>query len=389
MATSTQPYGKLLDYEQYIDHQLGRTRARIKMTDILTAGLILVAAAVGVLLLEVVLDHVVGLPLWFRQVVLVFGLAGGGAFATMRIALPLLRRVNGFYAARTIEEADPEFKNSLINYLDLKRRRDELPKAAMAAIEASAVDHLTKVEVDTVVNQRRLIHVAYGLSGIVVLFCIYAAMTPKSILDSARRALLADVVRPTNTRLLHIKPGNDSTLNRVVAGTHVPFTVDVQGTRPKRVVLHFSVDGGKFFAVTDFKPGKFDYAPWEVVLPNVQQSLDYYLTGGDAESLRYHLEVLPAPMVTAVALDYDFPAYTGIPRRANVEGGNVEAIEGTLVTVHAPDQRAGPLRVHPPEQGGLGADGGRCRPTRASWSASSRSTRRAPTRSSSARPAAR
>src|SRR3954447_9502110 len=102
MASSTQPYGKMLDYEQYIDHQLGRTRARIKMTDILTASLILVAAAVGVLFAEVVLDHVFGLPLWLRRIVLMTGLAGGFAFAALRIAYPLLRRVNGFYAARTI-----------------------------------------------------------------------------------------------------------------------------------------------------------------------------------------------------------------------------------------------------------------------------------------------
>ena len=49
LGTQTQPYGKLLDYEQYIDHQLGRTRARIKITDVVTASLILVAAVLGVL----------------------------------------------------------------------------------------------------------------------------------------------------------------------------------------------------------------------------------------------------------------------------------------------------------------------------------------------------
>src|SRR3954467_11975488 len=144
MASTTQPYGKMLDYEQYIDHQLGRTRARIKMTDILTASLILVATAVGVLFLEVVLDHAVGLPVWLRRIVLVLGVAAGCAFAALRIIYPLLRRVNGFYAANTIEDADASFKNSLISYLDLKRR-GELSKAALAAIEAKAVNDLTQI----------------------------------------------------------------------------------------------------------------------------------------------------------------------------------------------------------------------------------------------------
>ena len=335
MASTTQPYGKLLDYEQYIDHQLGRTRAKIKMTDVLTASLMLVAMTLGVLFLEVVLDHAVGLPVWLRRIVLFSGLAGAVAFSAVRIVLPLVRRVNGLYAAKTIEEADPAFKNSLINYLDLRRRRGELPKSFLAAIEAKAVNDLTQVEIDAVVNQRRLIHVWYALAAVILLFCVYAALTPKSIFDSARRTLLADVVRPTNTRLLNIKPGDDPELSRVVAGTHVPFTVDVEGTSPPRVVLHYSVDGGKFFAIQELAPGKNQYDPWQTTLRNVQQSIEYYLTGGDAESLRYHLEVSPAPMVTSVSLDYRFPDYLGLPPRTDIEGGNVEAIEGTVVTVHA------------------------------------------------------
>src|SRR6185312_15912868 len=113
-----------------------------------------------------------------------------------------------------IEQAHPVFKNNLMTYLDLRRHPDEFSKGFLAAVEARAVKDLTRTEIDTVVNQRRLLLMAYALSGVVVVFCLYAAMTPKSILDSARRALLADVVRPTNTQLLDIKPGNA----RIVAG---------------------------------------------------------------------------------------------------------------------------------------------------------------------------
>jgi len=329
MASSTQPYGKMLDYEQYIDHQLSRTRSRIKMTDLLTASMMLVAAAVAILFVEVVLDHAFGLPVWVRRIVLFAGMTGGIAFAIVRIGLPLIGRVNGFYAARTIEESDPAFKNSLINYLDLKRHRTEISKAALTAIEAKAVNDLTGVEIDAVVNQRRLIHVAYTLSTVLVLFCAYAFLAPKSIVDSTKRALLFPVVRPTNTLLTNIKPGDDKSLSKVVAGSHVSFFVDVyQGLRPDRVLLHYSVDGGKFYTVQEFTPGANRYDPWQTALRNVQQSLDYYLTGGDAESLKYHVEVTPAPMVTSVSVDYDFPRYLKLDRRPGIEGGNVEAIEG-------------------------------------------------------------
>ena len=76
MSLGTQSYTtQLLDYEQFIDRQIRETRGRIKMTDILTACVTLFAVALGLLLLEVVLDHLFGLPLIIRQLLLFAGLA--------------------------------------------------------------------------------------------------------------------------------------------------------------------------------------------------------------------------------------------------------------------------------------------------------------------------
>src|SRR5262249_34172185 len=49
----------------------------------------------------------------------------------------------------------------------------------------------------------------------------------------------------------------------------------------------------------------------------------------------YRLEVKPAPTIIAISHDLDFPEYTKIEDRKNIEGGEIEAIEGTKVTVHA------------------------------------------------------
>ena len=110
-------------------------------------------------------------------------------YLVLRVAMPLLLRINNIYAAKTIEDADPAFKNSLINYLELRRSRGQLSKVVMATIEARAVSDLTQVEVDAVVNQQPLMRMAYALSAVIVVYCLYAAFAPKSILDSARRAL--------------------------------------------------------------------------------------------------------------------------------------------------------------------------------------------------------
>ncbi len=255
LGTQTQAYGKLLDYEQFIDHQLARTQSRIKLTDVITASLTLLVAFLAILFLEVVLDHAIGLPILLRQIVLAVGLGAASVFTALRLALPILRRVNSLYAAKTIENSDSTFRNSLINYLELRRHRSQLPKAVMATLEARAVSDLTQVEVDAVVNQQRLMRMAYALSGVIVIFCLYAAFAPKSILDSARRAFLADISRPTNTKLVNLKINDEPNKKEVVAGTSVNFSIDVQGVRPPRVLLHYSVDDGKFFAIKEFAPG--------------------------------------------------------------------------------------------------------------------------------------
>jgi hypothetical protein len=331
MALGTQARGKLLDYEEFIDHQLRRTRTRIKMTDLLTAVLLLVTAGLAILFVEVLLDHAFALPVWCRQLVLFVGLTSAAAFAAIRIVRPLIGRVNGLYAARTIEASEPEFKNGLINYLSLKKDREHLPKSFLAAIEKRAVDQLSTVDVEAVVNNRRAVQTFYLFCGIVMAICVYASLTPKPILESVRRAFLEPIAAPTNTQLKEIKPG-DATK---VAGEFVEFSVSLGGARPEGVTLHYSVDGGDFFAEQPFAPGKLLYDPWKTTLRDLQRSMDYYITGGDARSITYHIEVLPAPMVTSVAVDMKFPAYTGVAERLGVDGGSVSAIEGTIVTVHA------------------------------------------------------
>jgi hypothetical protein len=335
LGTQTQPQGKLLDYEQFIDHQLQRTRKRIKFTDITTACLTLVVGFLGVLFLEVVFDHVFGMPLWLREIILFSGVALIAVYSAFRIVTPLVSRINALYAAKTIEGAEPAFKNSLINYLELRRTRGQMPKAVLATLETRAVNDLTLVDVEAAVNQQRMTHAAYALTGVIVVFALYWAFAPKNPVDSIRRAFLADIARPTNTRLANIKPGDNPELAKRVAGSLVTFEVDVQGMRPEKVLLHHSNDGGKFFAIKEFSPGKNEYDPWQFTMPNVQQSMEYYLTGGDAESPHYRLDVLEAPTVTAISHDLLFPAYTKIPPRMGDEGGQIEAIEGTEVVIYA------------------------------------------------------
>src|SRR5262249_31479045 len=65
------------------------------------------------------------------------------------------------------------------------------------------------------------------------------------------------------------------------------------------------------------------------------RNLKYRLEAGDARSLDYAITVVSAPSILVERVDYHYPAYTGYVDRS-VEGlGDIRAIEGTRMTIHA------------------------------------------------------
>jgi len=70
----------------------------------------------------------------------------------------LVRAINPEYAARTIEEATPTLKNSLINFLMLRHERSSLREIVYQAVERQAAQDIAAVPVEAAVDRSRLIH---------------------------------------------------------------------------------------------------------------------------------------------------------------------------------------------------------------------------------------
>jgi hypothetical protein len=67
----------------------------------------------------------------------------------------------------------------------------------------------------------------------------------------------------------------------------------------------------------------------------IQQDLTYHIVAGDAQSADYKLTVVAAPTIIVEKLDYQFPAYTKKPPLSTPRQGDIHALEGTRVTIHA------------------------------------------------------
>ena len=162
------------DYPAYLTRQLTEVRARIKTVDLATG---LAVAAVGVVaytLVMIMADQLAVLTTATRLGLLLAVVGVVVAYLLWAVVRPGVRRVNLMYAAREIERTDPSTKNSIINWLQLRSRSEEIPETILKAIERRAASDLAKVEVGDAVQLHHLVRVSYVLAAVVVLFCIYS-----------------------------------------------------------------------------------------------------------------------------------------------------------------------------------------------------------------------
>ena len=302
-------------------------------------GLILVGGVLGFIFLAVLLDQwVVEIGRWGRWLLLIL-LVAGVALYVVRYLLPLLvRRINPVYAAWTIEQSSPSLKNSLVNYLMFRGGGSGSGRLVYNAMKQRAATDLTHVNVDTAVDRSQLIRFGYIVVTLMVALAVYTIFSPKDVFQSVRRVATpwADVARPSRVQITDLQPGDADvtygqqvTVSALISGVDddeplsLFYTTDDKQIVERSAIMQHS-EGGRRFECT-LPPGD----------AGMQQGLTYRIEAGDARTRDYQLRVLPAPTILVDRVDYSFPAYTRLQPRSVPKRGDVQAVEGTRVTIHA------------------------------------------------------
>ena len=217
--------GKFVEFDQYIDTQLRRTRGQVKTTEI-GIGLLRLAAGVSIfLLVAAVADHWLvrrGLAGWQRYA-LFGGLMIGCVYFFIRTILPaLISRVNPIYAAQAIERSKPSLKNSLINFLLFRQQPETVHTVVYKAMEEQAATGLSQVALETAVDRTRLIHFGYALIACVAALALYLVLSPKNPLVSIYRVLVpwSDVAAPSRVSITNVEPADATRLSRTAGADH-------------------------------------------------------------------------------------------------------------------------------------------------------------------------
>ena len=326
-------------YDQYIEERLDKTRLQVKLVDLASSLMVLAAAVLGIVLVLAIIDHwIVSLGTWGRWLALA-GLLGGVAWYVALVVVPLLfGRISSVYAARTIERSEPSLKNSLINFLMFRSDRAGLRASIYHAIRHQAAADLSHVQVESAVDRSGLIKIGYVLAGVLAFCAAYTILSPKSTFQSAHRIIApwANAPPPSRVRIEDVQPGNKD----VYHGEPVSVSAacyDVREGEP--VTLFYSTLDGRLsresVAMQSAQSGLTYRCRLSPDDKGIQQDLVYWIEAGDARSPSYRLTVLPAPTILVERIEYDYPAYTGQPKKVVERQGDVKGLEGTRVTVHA------------------------------------------------------
>ncbi len=339
--------------EPIIERQIRRTSRQVKQSDLWGSLLGLAAMLLGYLLLGAVVDHWIaaeGLRFLGRMIFfagLVCILAG---FVAFRVAPAVLRPINPAYAAQTIEQAAPTLKNGLINLVLLKRQpdyrtEDPVERHLLAALEKHTAAQIARTGPEMAVDRAAVVRNGVLLVVAVAATSFYLILSPKSPLASFGRICWpwAPIPVPTRVTIDQLQPGHAT----VFQGDPVVVSAVIRGLRKGETpVLYYSTaDGTQLHRPLPMEPAAGGYRHQGRLPPDdggLQQTVEYYIAAGDCRTPRYRIEVQPALAITVERVEYDYPEYTALPERTAWRVGDIRAVEGTAVTIHAVANR--PIR---------------------------------------------
>jgi hypothetical protein len=332
--------------ERLVDEQLRLTRRSLKFVDFASGLITLVIGVLAFLLCVSVLEHWVIPGGWGSagRTVLFVTLLVGIAWYCWQTFWPLVSRsINPAYAAQLIERNSPSLKNSLLNFLLLRNRRQQMSQKVYQAIEQQAAQRLSEVSIDSVIDRSALVRLGYVLVAVVAVCVVYRVLSPKNLTTSIERVLLpwANVAVPSRVEITNITPGE----TQIARGELLEVTAEVLGIRDgEQVKVRWSTLDGQSVDREATLSASAGSSRFQGRLPDrlsggenggVQQDLEYWIEAGDAKSPKYRVTVFARPTLVVEKIRYQFPAYTGLPPREAEGTGDIHALEGTKVTLYA------------------------------------------------------
>ncbi len=262
--------------------------------------------------------------------------------------LVALRRARLSVLTEHLERERPEFKDSLLTYVQMRRGHRLAPeqRQVLRAVGKRAARLLAHVDPEEVMPRR-----AFGMAGGVLaaalgIFLLLSLAFWTPFVTSVRRVLVPGSWVPpataTRIRRLMVEPACGPPVEvlpaadqpRAVQDSSCTVTAFLAGEVPSRAVLFWRpADNGVSWRSRASSPVKDDTI-WRWKLDTGRRDLLLFLAAGDVRSERFVLRLIEPPGITSIRIRHEPPAYTGLASHIE-EGGDITALVGTRVTITA------------------------------------------------------
>ncbi|MCA8970258.1 MAG: hypothetical protein KDC95_10755 [Planctomycetes bacterium] len=303
-----------------------------------------VAAVLALFLVHYLLDRGLELPRVPRLILL-----AGIAIALYRgirrrLAYPLARPLTRTDIALLIERNHEDLHQELVSavQLDPATSRGDSPEL-IRRVQDAAAERVRSIDGTSVIRNERTVRVWSIAAGVAVLFGIVAGLSPQSFGVWCVRLLGIERDYPRETFLTLEVPADQGNY-RVVAspdedqpirvqlarGAELPLNVLVEGVVPNLVELVTVAADGSEFALPMSRRGDVRF---RTIVRRTLEPFEVYARGGDDTGTRHAIvEILVPPAATELVSIIEPPAYTKRPRIER-EGGLIEALPGSAITV--------------------------------------------------------
>lgn len=259
--------------------------------------------------------------------VLVWGTIAG--LAAWRVARPLARRITDEQVALYLEEHESSLDGAVLGAMaDGRRESESISPALLNRIVARALERLTAVQ-----GGRRIERPTLQRSGGVLAAVAAASLGAWLLGPGAVRTGLPFVVSPFRDAAgspyaIDVLPG-DSTAAR---GADLRIRAQLRNFSAEDVTLVLRPRGAREWERVAMQRGD-DGEELAYLLFDIRDTTEYFVTAAGVRSAVYRLAVVALPYVEAIALEYTFPAYSGLKPVREEDGGDIAALVGTRVRV--------------------------------------------------------
>ena len=259
------------------------------------------------------------------------GLLGAGLLALFVrfCALPLFVPPSLPQIALQVEAHHGGLQQQLISALQLWQNRMDAQHSSglINAAVVQAAHALDNLDLHSLLDPRRPMRLAALCAGIGLLFATAFGFWPGPLQSAAARLThpATTYVRPPDTHI-ELYPGHA----KIIAGEPFEVHASLSGVVPSQARLLVREEGVEGWSSIELAVRKGGISHR---FPAVSRAFEYSVQANDAQTRAYTLSVQPRPLITGITHNEHYPAYTGLPPRTQVEGGDVAVPAGTRISL--------------------------------------------------------